>query len=230
MKTKGHAFDLRDEVGIKEEIPTPAQILESLAIEGRFPLSFRIFGHEIIHTYQSVNAGKSLQPNGMFAYIKERVLPYYQTFYRGKPIELGEVQARRQSDKPPETHSPDDVFDRIEGARYTKTRKHGYKISEDKLTAAISMIDRLNALGLSVEELGQLTHDHGGWDKKSKTYKGLEKRLKHEMDERNLKEEDVDKLLRIDVLERSIERQKVMRLVQEELQKEKMKNQISSEE
>jgi len=36
--------------------------------------------------------------------------------------------------------------------------------------------------------------------------------------------------LRIDVLERSIERQKVMRLVQEELQKEKMKNQISSEE
>ncbi|MBI2436837.1 MAG: hypothetical protein HYV41_03805 [Candidatus Magasanikbacteria bacterium] len=212
-------------VSVKEKEPENVEFLSVLAQTGEFPKALRVYGHEVVHSYQSKHQSKPINLRGILSFLKKRIIPEMLKMYFGKtekwqkPVELQEVQANRHSNNPPERKNPSELFERFGST--------GHNTEKKRLKKSIDLVDKFNALGFTVEELGELVQDHGGWDKSVETYPKLESILKKEMNKLGINDTELEKLVEIDRLERGVEREKVKRIVQEELKKIEIKNKIS---
>ncbi|MBT4120690.1 MAG: hypothetical protein HOA57_04285 [Candidatus Magasanikbacteria bacterium] len=124
---------------------------------------------------------------------------------RPPSIELDEVQANRFVNNPPDRKTPDELIRRVGRG------------SRERLVRSIELIDKLNAFGFDTEEVSEMVTKHSTWDEENKTYIELEDIIKRKQNELGLSDDNLEKLVEIDRLERRAERYRVIAIAQEEL-------------
>mgnify|MGYP004006325007 CR=1 FL=1 len=183
----------------KEEPPDPAKILKKMANTGFFPNSITLMAHERIHGYQTPETPKETL---------KKILEI--TKINSSSTELKEAQAYRTANLPIHGNPTSHVREAINPTDYPG-------IKQERVDYSISAIEKLNALGLTPEEVSTVVKNHGNWDTATKTFRGVEKEIKRLQTEKNISDEDLQKIVIADTLERSIERLRCMRIAQEEI-------------
>ena len=214
LKSDGLYEKYYTRISMKDAPPSFKEVLKALAKKGRMPGQIRTLGHEVNHSFQDPMAK---EPKIKRELIKTYIPRIGRRSRKNYSQELDEAHARRFADSPPGVKTPDYVVGRVlEG----KEKKGFYnEVEKIRMQKAVELIDKLNALSIDSEEVGKIVQDNGGWDENDKTYPNIEQYIKKEQSKLNLSDEDLEKLVRIDEMERGIERQKVMKIVQEELKK-----------
>ncbi|MFH1291999.1 MAG: hypothetical protein ABIH87_02275 [bacterium] len=192
---------------VNREKPEPADIVRGLAIKGHLPKPIRIMGHERNHAYHSVST-------------LEDVLK--KSFYdlQGKDRssqELQEAMANRTANKPVHKKTREELSEKISPDLYPG-------VKEDKKECAIEAIDKLNALGLTPEEMGKIILHHGGWDSNTKTYVNVERKIKELQSKKQISDSRLEKLMEADKSEREVGRLRAMLIAQEEIGKWKARS------
>lgn len=180
------------------EKPEAADIIKEMATTGFLPKSLRVMGHERVHGYQIPATGTEV-----FKSIIEAFLGGNK-----RSQELKEAHANRSANNPPHKKTPEELKEKINPKKYKG-------VQDDRLDYAISAIDKLNALGLTPEEIGKIIMHHGGWDKQSGVYVAVARKIKELQNQKLMTDDDLKKLVETDKIERNIERLKAMLIAQE---------------
>lgn len=234
LKVTGH-FNFRTR-NILMKYPRPDReiILSSLAFDGFLPEELNVLQHETVHSLQH-RSGRplitgpydKLRVMGLLAIIwvesitrggvnKDRILRLASGLLHD---ELREVQAHRSSD--PETYwgperrllTKKGVVDRIKGAK-------GYShLSVDQLIYGIDAVDKLNALGFSLQQVGEIIQDCGRWNKKTLSYPKIDQIIEEQLSAKDWTAGDLENKVLEDRVKKNIARLKAMHIAQEELRK-----------
>lgn len=223
-------------VSIGQKMPTKEEIIESLSRNGELPGSVQVLFHELIHT-STQNPQKLRKFEDVGLLFRRIIKSYYGVLpFTSSPFprELKEAHAYfttglfyKKRNGVVDDSGIVGKAQKIQSARNVRGENLYKNFSTDKLAYGFQTVQRLNALGLSPIEIGRLVQNPGKWDKGSGVYQRMEDYLREQMKKLGLEEEDVDTLVDVEKLEREINKLRVMRIAQEELQKVKIKKDIN---
>lgn len=212
-QTKGGGRGEIDKKNIRftEKAPTKKDVLVALASSGQLPWGFEAFHHELVHSLQ---------------YPESATMSFVYDMYWGKNHsgELSEAHAYREAEKISGRKTSEEVFDHIWGGNSPTGVTDVYQkvypgFNAHKLFYAIGAVDKLNALGLSPQEIGHLIMWRGKWDKKQHAYPKIEKLIARKRELLGLNEGDLDNLVLANKLEQQIDSLRAQVITQEELSK-----------
>lgn len=188
---------------IREEKPTREKILKKMAQKGKLPGRLRTVFHEIIHSYQF---------SGL-------LFDRYQIIFQdGRPNntqELREVQAYKNEGNSRKGSTKRGIIDHIYDAEDKKGRLLYPGVNKDKLIYATEVIDQLDALGFSPQEIGKIIQTE--MMPKKQGYARL--MVVQKMLDLGLDENDLENLVQADKAERQIAQLQAIKIVREELDK-----------
>ncbi len=176
-EVRGRYFLEAPRIDIYAPLPRVSAVVSTLCVAGVLPWPLQTYGHEKLHALQ------------------------YNVF-RGEAVpELFEAQAHRTSMDERGTQSHDLlVKDLVDSPAYED-------LDPKKFDAAIWVIDRLNALGLSQKKAISVIKQPGNWNGFG-CWDGLEDFIRAEMKRREINSEDLERELMAYNLKRTIETHK----------------------
>lgn len=195
-------YDVKNKkIYVKDNLPAQSQVLIDFATKGLFPFAVEAFAHELAHDKQfSINFFQRL-------YYRH----YFGTAALSDKRNILEVQAGRFG------HLPSGAFSK---AKLVETIAENYEgTSKDQLIYSVDAIDKLMALGLTVQEVARLVAEPGAWDTKKLHYPRIEESLQYMRQQLGLTEDDLESLVMADRLEREIESLRVKQITQDEIHK-----------
>lgn len=203
MEKFAGSFKHHKGVQIAEAPTSSLSIITALSISGDLPNGIKTLFHELIHATQFSysESFKTLMKD-----TKEKTAKKYDH----TPTELREAQAYRTADFPPRDSRHEDIIENMHGS---------YDTDPQKLEYAIEAIDRLQALGFSINEIGKLIVLPEKWDEQKKIYPAIEAAISQKITEQRTTEKDVPLLKQIYRLKQSIDSIKVALIAREELRK-----------
>ena len=210
----GEFYQDRWRILIKSGRPPRAEFLRDLAAMGLMPIPITTLQHEVVHSSQFYKPFT----------LKSVLYSYFSRFSIGKidsKTELKEMHAYR-SEGPLMHHvSKIDLIRALKEAKDDEGQPEYPDVGIDKLIYAVTAVDQLNALGFSMSQIGNLIRRCGRWSEKSAIYPKMQRIIEARAKKLGLDEPDLENLVQVDKIEWSIERFRVMAIVQEELQKAK---------
>lgn len=200
----GHYSGLLGMAFVRGPKPSKEQILKSLFSKGVLPKDLLILFHEIAHSYQ---------------FPTSFIETYHLMAQEGslkKGEELGEVHANRVASDPTFSNTKRRLIE--DKILYKKDRKGKLLypgVDIDKLIYAVEVIDQLNALGFTPQEIGKIIQEELIPSKEGYARIVILKK----MQELDIDEQDLENLVQADKVERQIARLRAMQIIQEELDK-----------
>jgi hypothetical protein len=164
--------------------PTASDALSVLGQIGFIPRSQDFANHEYIH---------SIQAGGDEA-LKEAMA--HRATIRGQALE-----------KLPQADRVADTLAEAISGEYPH-------LDPNQVSAAVSTIDRLNALGFSLPEIAQAIAKNGGWDPENQSYAALDSLISATTKAMGLSPSDLSVLVDNDLLEKNISRLQTQEIVQ----------------
>lgn len=194
-------YDVHKGVEIVSGPPRWEDLVTTLAIVGELPQTIKILLHELIHSTQfsAAERWKTISKDALFNPKKN---------YDSIPVELREAQAYRTADFPSRSSNSQDIINTMEGS---------YTTDPEKLEYAIEAIDRLQAAGFTIAEIGKLIILPEKWDDQKKMYPEIEAALSKKLKEQGKTDSNIHHLKQIYRLKQSIDSIKVTLIAREEL-------------
>lgn len=181
-----------------------ASVIYSLADDGTLGRPLTVLAHEKLHELQY------------------STLTFFEWIWDGwrfrEPTELMEVQARMAESGKENSLSKIKLIGRISQARDTAGVLFYPRVNIDRLIYAVTVVDQMVALGLSVVEIGRMVMLCGMWARNKGIYPKIQKFIDKEMVSQGLTVDDLDNLVLAKNLQREVDRLKARKIVQEELQ------------
>lgn len=177
-------------------------LVTTLSLSGELPDGIKTLYHELIHSRQ-------------FSYTESWKTVLRDAGQRGKkydhnPVELQEAQAYRTADFPARNSSHQDIITKMRGS---------YDTDPEKLEYALEAIDRLQAVGFTIDEIGKLIILPQKWDEQKHVYPEIEAAISAKLREQKRRDIDIHPLKQIYRLKQSIDSTKIALIAREELRK-----------
>lgn len=193
---------------VKKSRPRMFETLQSLAVDGRLPDSLRTLTHEVTHGKHFPALGKGLLSEF-----------YYRLTHWMNDQGLEEIYANRSANRSMDVSTKLSLINRLRN----KTDCFGNPlyarecddVNVKNWSEAVIVIDQLEALGFTTDKIGELVKDYYFPNGKD----SIKKVIETKMQELGLDEGDLENLVQAHRVEAEINRLKVMKIVQEELER-----------